>query len=881
MENNKLPAAPETSGSGLYCDRVIIAILFVVIVTTTLYFDIHIYSVFDLSKITVLYILTFTILAVWSIKTIISCQRKKCINSTHLSSESAQKGVDVEHNALYKARPLRLPIIVLVLACGLSTILSINPYLSLVGTYKRYGGFISTIVYVSLFFAIVNFIERRRISLLMSVIIFTAGIASVYGILQHFGIDYYHWSMFSGYGTRVFGTFGHPAFFSAFITMTIPLILVKIFSSLNFRYSTFLYIGILALVTVAFYYTRTRASFLGLIISSLFFFSLVGKKNLLASKTKTIVVISILVGISVYFNVNNESSVIARFTGDIRPESLDNNFGNETSSLQDVDLTRQELSPPSVPLDGIVDTDYGLRQHSPKLPPDYMKDRNGQASGWYVNLIHRLTGSSKPRALLYLTGLSIIHDYPILGIGPDTLSMIYYRYLSDICKKTNEYVGTEKQTRMHNAFLDATVSGGLVGLGVYLWFIFAFARMIWIGSKSANETDKILIIGLCAGCLAYFIQNQFSFGHIPIITLFWFLAAMSVVVCSKSYSSSSIVKNQEDLPSNIIHNSTVRNKNLNRYLVIAISGIVVCLMILLVALSMYRYKADYYFKRGLRLHSNSKIDEAIQSFETVVSLNPFALSYSHILNDVYLKMAKIAIIKGRVGNTKNMPGNYTHEQVTSWLTNAINGAEKVQRLYPGDYSSASTLGQAYYFLDKISDKDMSAEAIKHFKRAIMLQPLQFEYRNTLAQLYADKGLYNDAINEINNAKRVLPGDPAAYINLAKVHMRDNKRYGDAEAVLLEFISKYPDHKIKDIYKLLCDVYFKTTKWGKALSQLEKVIKIDQEDLEAYKLAIIANIKLKRYDNVRNLCNRLLDLTGSQNNSYNKYAKEILGALPDK
>jgi tetratricopeptide (TPR) repeat protein len=529
----------------------------------------------------------------------------------------------------------------------------------------------------------------------------------------------------------------------------------------------------------------------------------------------------------------------------------------------------------------MVDTDYGLRQYSPKLSPDYLGGRDGQASGWYVNLIHRLTGSSKPRALLYLTGLSIIHDYPLLGIGPDTLSMIYYQYLSEVCKKTNEYVGTEKQTRMHNAFLDATVSGGLLGLGVYLWFIFAFARMIWMGSRNANETDRILIIGLCAGCLAYFVQNQFSFGHIPIITLFWFLTAMSVVVCSKSYSSSNIVKGQEDLPSNVIHNLTGQNKSLNSYPLISIAGIVVCLMILLVTFSLYRYKADYYFKRGLRLHSNSKINEALQSFEMAVSLNPFALSYQHILNDVYLKMAKIAIIKGRVGGTKNMPGNYTHEQVTSWLTNAINGAEKIQRLYPGDYSSVSTLGQAYYFLDKISDKDMSNEAIKHFKRAIMLQPLQFEYRNTLAQLYADKGRYNDAINEINNAKRILPGDPAAYINLAKVHMRDNKRYGDAEAVLLEFISKYPDHKIKDIYKILCDVYFKTTKWEKALSQLEKVIEIDQEDLGAYKFAIVANIKLKRYDNVRNLCNRILDLAESHNNAYYKYAKEVLGALPDK
>jgi tetratricopeptide (TPR) repeat protein len=112
-------------------------------------------------------------------------------------------------------------------------------------------------------------------------------------------------------------------------------------------------------------------------------------------------------------------------------------------------------------------------------------------------------------------------------------------------------------------------------------------------------------------------------------------------------------------------------------------------------------------------------------------------------------------------------------------------------------------------------------------------------------------------------------------------MNDRERYEEAEAILLEFIKRNPDHEIIDIYRLLSYVYFKTAKWGKILSQSRKIIQLDQEDLEAYKYAIMANFKLERYDDARNLCNRILELSGSQNNTYKKYAKEMLEVLSRK
>ena len=51
-----------------YCDQIIIAMLLVIIIAIPLYFDVHLHSVFDLSKITILYVLTFAMLTLLSEK---------------------------------------------------------------------------------------------------------------------------------------------------------------------------------------------------------------------------------------------------------------------------------------------------------------------------------------------------------------------------------------------------------------------------------------------------------------------------------------------------------------------------------------------------------------------------------------------------------------------------------------------------------------------------------------------------------------------------------------------------------------------------------------------------------------------------------------------
>jgi tetratricopeptide (TPR) repeat protein len=301
-------------------------------------------------------------------------------------------------------------------------------------------------------------------------------------------------------------------------------------------------------------------------------------------------------------------------------------------------------------------------------------------------------------------------------------------------------------------------------------------------------------------------------------------------------------------------------------------------MILLIILSLFRYKADLYFKHARKLIYENELSDAIQSYEMATKYNPLLLYYRNVLNRIYLEMGINDFSKSQGSLTDDQPDTISREQTTVWITNAIAGAEEVQKLDPEDYHSAFTLGQAYHLLDKISDENTTKDAIRYYKKSITLRPFRFKFRDKLALLYVEKGQYKDAIHELKEAQYISPDNEETCLNLAKVYMNDNERYEDAEAVLLEFIKKNPDQEVIDIYRLLSYVYLKTAKWEKLLKQSEKIIRLEQKDLNAHKYAIMASFKLERYNDARNLCKRILDLSGSQNNTYSKYAKEMLELL---
>ena len=246
-------------------------LLLIIIITIPLYFDVYTERVFDTSKFLVLVLLTI-ILAI-------------CMS--------------FDRTKLRFKTPLTYPVLSLWAITGIATVFSVHPVTSFLGGYKRYDGLMSLTCYVFIYFIIVNYVTLRMVKGLCEAIIWVACITSVYGICQHYDLDPIAWVK---YDDRVFSTFGHPAFFSAFLGMAIPLVLWRSFAGCRW------YLLLLPIILIAFYYTKTRAAFLGLIISILFF-CWIARKTLLTNR-KIFAICGIVFVIIFAFN---SGPVIKRF----------------------------------------------------------------------------------------------------------------------------------------------------------------------------------------------------------------------------------------------------------------------------------------------------------------------------------------------------------------------------------------------------------------------------------------------------------------------------------------------------------------------------------------------------------------------------------------
>ncbi len=293
-------------------NNAIISILLVITIAVPLWFDGHIYSVFDLSKITILYILTFGLVAVWAIRgfhnkppAVYIPKQKGIINIPGGLAYTIPSHI-IQGKASYMNQ-LLYPILAILASTVISTAFAVNPYMSFAGTYKRYGGLVSTVVYMVLFFAVVEFVNRDRIKMFINVIILTACVSAVYGVLQYFGIDPYNWTTNFGFGQgiRYASTFGHPMFFGAYMAMTLSLVLYGILQGNKWMYP------VAGLLMYAMFLSKTRAAFVGMIVALIYFFVLY--RHRISYKVIGLI-LAVIIGLSIVM----PGSPIKRFGQDLK-----------------------------------------------------------------------------------------------------------------------------------------------------------------------------------------------------------------------------------------------------------------------------------------------------------------------------------------------------------------------------------------------------------------------------------------------------------------------------------------------------------------------------------------------------------------------------------
>jgi len=151
--------------------------------------------------------------------------------------------------------------------------------------FKKLIFTITNIILVYLFAT--DYINRDNFSKIYYTFFIVGFVASVYGILQYFGIELIWPKVLNPFGGRCVSTFGNPNFLSSFLILLLPIMFV------NYLYGKTTFLMFLFIVTYfsALLATLTRSSWLGFFLEFIFLISIIfiNDKNLIVKRKNRII----------------------------------------------------------------------------------------------------------------------------------------------------------------------------------------------------------------------------------------------------------------------------------------------------------------------------------------------------------------------------------------------------------------------------------------------------------------------------------------------------------------------------------------------------------------------------------------------------------------
>lgn len=234
-------------------------LLLAILVGVPLFYDTNIYLTFDLSKALLLRLLTLSLL--WLVL-----------------ARAILLPLSLRRSAL------DYPLLAFLAITILSTIFSVSPWVSFLGTYRRFEGLITFLCYLILFYAVVNFVSPNRYLRFFKVIVVVGFLSALYGIYQWLGGEAGRWQT----GLIPISTFGNQNFLAAYLVMAIPLSLFLCLAEDKKKKNELNIFWLVSFLTLTFalLLTKTRGGWVAFALSLPLFFLLAGKSVLKRREVK-------------------------------------------------------------------------------------------------------------------------------------------------------------------------------------------------------------------------------------------------------------------------------------------------------------------------------------------------------------------------------------------------------------------------------------------------------------------------------------------------------------------------------------------------------------------------------------------------------------------
>lgn len=358
----------------------------------------------------------------------------------------------------------------------INTLVTVNVWTGLLGTYGRFVGLITLSNLLLWMYIVYNEVNtRRKVINVLTVSIATALLIALYGVLQYFDlfVNIFYWTQDPL--ERAFGTIGHSNHTAAYLGMNLVILLGLLHISRFAWKKIVCWIGV-GLLSLALVLTASRGGIAAVVIALVLWGVYVLYTTDIRKKIRTYGKIII-------------SALLILIVGGLL-------FRNSFSSLPIVERSVSTVT--------------------------YIQE-----------------GNMPDRVSWWLSTIEMIKDKPFLGHGLSTYRDVYNRYRRVDYRTPDDTQDTITPHSAHNEYLTIAATQGIIGLFLYLLMIGAiFSYAYRALRRMKKKEDKIVLYAIAMAVVVYLAQVMVSFGVVS--TLFIFFTFMGLLISMSMIDSDNI-----------------------------------------------------------------------------------------------------------------------------------------------------------------------------------------------------------------------------------------------------------------------------------------------------------------------------------------------------
>ncbi|CAN5267521.1 hypothetical protein BH10PAT2_BH10PAT2_0960 [soil metagenome] len=663
----------------------------------------------------------------------------------------------VQKKLIWKRTVFDFPIAFFLLSQLLSTIFSINFHTSIFGYYTRFnGGLLSTISYITLFYAFINNIERKHLPRILFSTFLSALAVSLWAIPEHFGHSFScvlidmnrgatpSWATFDtscwiqDVQSRVFATFGQPNWLAAYAIILIPLGALlssgKIENEVGFKvpsWQKFFYLVTTFALFLTLIFTKSRSGFLGLGVG-LAFGGVALLIRYVLQKTHPAPTPPSTKSLSGF----SKLSIIIQMILVIFAVAV---YGTPyTPTISDLLMKRS-----AVPTATAAPTDSTVNR----------LDEGG-------------TDSGEIRRIVWTGAIKVWERYPIFGSGVETFAYSYYRDRPQAHNLVSEW--DFLYNKAHNEFLNYLATTGLVGLLTYLLFLgatvfvpilpasqleFLYRKKLSslnIKQMISHDQDTLFLFGTClsSGVVALSVSNFFGFSTVVVSALLFLWPAIWIVFGS------------------IPEKETAQTRSMESENPLTMNQIIFICLLFFVSLALVfhvygMWQADYIFAKGKQNSEANQVNVGLPLLEQAVENSP---GESYYYEELAVTDARIAAA---------LQGSNNATEAAQFKERSLDLSQQMIEMNPVNLNFYKSQARIYSLLT-VFDLKYAQSAIEILQKARTLAPTDPKLLFNISVLELNSGDTEKGLRDLKSAIELKPNYIQARLNLAEYHMSINQ-----------------------------------------------------------------------------------------------------------